>query len=103
MKSRSLHFFSGLLFLVVLVCSQASAQTFTGTFVGTVNDQSGAPLAGAAVTITSVETSAARKVITDTSGNFVVPLLPPDNYKIVVELKGFKRAVRESVPLLVCN
>jgi hypothetical protein len=93
---------SFLLFLFLLSAFyQANTQSFTGTFRGTVNDPSGAALTGATVTITNLETSAARTVHTDSSGNYTVTLLPPGNYKIQVEQKGFKRSVRESVSLLV--
>lgn len=92
-------------FLFGIVClfiiGAASAQTFTGTFVGTVTDATGAGVASATVTIVNLETSAARSVSTDGNGSFVVTLLPPGNYKITVEVKGFKRAVRESVGLEV--
>lgn len=81
--------------------TQVTAQTFTGTFVGTVTDASGAGVVGATVTITNIETSAQRTVNTDASGGFVVTLLPPGNYKIVAEMKGFKKAVHESVLLEV--
>ena len=81
--------------------SQVAAQTFTGTFVGTVTDATGGGVAGATVTITNIETSAQRTVNTDAGGGFVVTLLPPGNYKIVVEMKGFKKAVHESVLLEV--
>lgn len=92
-------FFS--ILLVALLVSQANAQTFTGTFDGTVTDASGAGVVGATVTITNIETSAQRTVNTDASGSFAVTLLPPGHYKIVVEMKGFKKAVHESVLLEV--
>jgi hypothetical protein len=94
---RSVLFVLSSLFFI----SQVTAQTFTGTFVGTVTDASGAGVAGATVTITNIETSAQRMVNTDASGGFVVTLLPPGNYKIVAEMKGFKKAVHESVLLEV--
>jgi hypothetical protein len=94
---RSLLFVLSSFFFI----SQVTAQTFTGTFVGTVTDASGAGVAGATVTITNIETSAQRTVNTDASGGFVVTLLPPGNYKIVAEMKGFKKAVHESVLLEV--
>ncbi len=99
-RRTTLLFFCSVL-LCGLVCSQAAAQTFTGTFVGTVSDATGAALAGATVTVTNLETSLTRTVSTDTSGSYVATLLPPGDYKIAVELKGFKRAVREKVSLLV--
>lgn len=99
MKIRTVRSSFGLVLFLFLAISQAHAQTFTGTFVGTVSDPSGATLAGATVTITNVETSAARSVTTDANGDYTATLLPPGRYKFLVEQKGFKRAVRESVSL----
>ncbi len=98
---RSIRFVLGPLLVLSLAWFPASAQTFTGTFVGTVNDSTGAALPKASITVTNLETSATRSVLTDASGNYLVTLLPPGNYKITVEAKGFKKTVRESVPLQV--
>jgi hypothetical protein len=91
----------GLVLFVLAAFSQASAQTYTGTFLGTVTDASGATVAGATVTITHLATSHQTVVTTDDGGKFTAPALPPGTYKITVGKAGFKEAVRDQVILQV--
>lgn len=90
---------------VAVVClsggTPADAQTFTGAFSGVVHDDTGAVLPGATVTITNVKTGLQRLLITDAGGRYTAPLLPPGDYRIEVELAGFKRTIRESVTVQV--
>ncbi|MBI4462626.1 MAG: carboxypeptidase regulatory-like domain-containing protein, partial [Acidobacteria bacterium] len=94
-----------ILFVVVFLASLGVnlswAQTFTGTFVGTVNDSTGAVLPGAKLTVTNLDTALERTATSDSTGGYVVPLLPAGEYKITVEISGFKRALRERVSLQV--
>ncbi len=62
----------------------------TGSFSGTVSDNSGAVVAGAKVTVTSQATNVSRDAMTDATGHFLVPLLGVADYKIKVEATGFK-------------
>jgi len=67
----------------------ALAQFETGTISGTVTDSSKAVVTGATVTVTSVDTSAARSTTTDNLGNYVIPSLPPGTYDVKVSKTGF--------------
>ena len=92
--------------LVLLLClfvSQAplSAQTTTGSIVGTVTDPSGAVIAGASVTVTNVDTSIATKATTDNTGNYVVTPLPVGRYSVTVEAAGFKKSLRSDITVNV--
>lgn len=89
------------LLLVASTATLAHAQAFTASLVGTISDSNGGVLPGAMVTITNLGTSQERTVVTDGEGRYSVPLLPPGQYRIVAELDGFRRAVREPVPLNV--
>jgi protocatechuate 3,4-dioxygenase beta subunit len=66
-------------------------QGLTGSISGNVTDQTGAPVAGAEVTVTNVSTNQVRSVQSDATGDFVFTQLLPSNYKISVVSKGFKR------------
>ncbi len=91
--------------VAALVCACPAltlyAQNVTGTIVGTVTDPSGAPIAGASVTVTDVNTQVTQKVTTDTAGNYTASLLPVGRYDVSVEASGFKREVQSGIVLNV--
>ncbi|HEV2486771.1 MAG TPA: carboxypeptidase regulatory-like domain-containing protein [Terracidiphilus sp.] len=66
---------------------------------GTVMDPSGAVIAGANVTVTQKSTSVARATVTNGSGQFNIPSLPPTTYTVSVEATGFKKYVQDVVLL----
>ena len=69
----------------------------TSAIVGTVTDPSGAALAGATVTILSVETGAKRTVKTDDAGRFSFPQLKPGAWTVKAEADGFEPQTSQSV------
>ena len=75
------------------------AQTSTGVILGSVNDQSGAVIQGAKVTVTEVQTGVATTKQTNGQGYFEMPFLPPGQYQLSVEQNGFKRFVRDGLVL----
>ena len=72
-----------------------------GRILGTVSDQSGASVAGAAVVITDVQRGTTRAVATDASGDYAVPELQPGIYKVRAEAKGFKVVERVNIAVEV--
>ncbi len=90
-----------LLFMASALAAGLSAQTFTATLNGRVVDPSGGAIVGAKVTIHNVATNREQTVATGTEGNFVLPLLPPGEYTLIVEATGFKREVRSGIILQV--
>ena len=87
--------------LAVLFCSMAAmlgAQGVqTGTVRGVVQDEQGLPIPGVTVTVTSPALQGPRVVVTDASGSFVFPNLPPGPYSVVFELSGFGTVTRPTV------
>ena len=78
--------------LVVLLISGTNlmAQTAsTGALNGTITDPSGAVVAGATVTLTSLDTGQARTTMTLTDGTYRFSLLAPGNYRVRIEAGGF--------------
>lgn len=63
----------------------------TATLTGTVTDTSGAVLPGVTVTVKG-ETliGGTRSVVTDETGSYRFPALPPGTYTVTTELSGFK-------------
>ncbi|HEY7189625.1 MAG TPA: carboxypeptidase regulatory-like domain-containing protein [Vicinamibacterales bacterium] len=85
-----------LLAVVAAAPSLASAQSLAGT----VRDTSGAVLPG--VTIEASSPALITKVrtgVTDESGQYRIPDLPPGTYKVTFTLTGFTTVVREGVEL----
>jgi outer membrane receptor protein involved in Fe transport len=68
-----------------------SAQADLGSLGGSVNDPTGAVVAGAKVTLTSKNTSAQRTTTTDNSGNYSFSSLPIGSYDIAFDQSGFDR------------
>jgi Carboxypeptidase regulatory-like domain/TonB-dependent Receptor Plug Domain len=76
-----------------------SAQTNVGQISGRVTDQSGAAVAGAAVTATNEQTALAQTTTTDSVGGYVFASLPAGSYKVRVEMSGFKPVERVNLLL----
>jgi hypothetical protein len=68
-----------------------SAADPSGSIAGRVADPTGAVVVDAKVTVTFIATGLTRETLTVSDGGYVVPLLPPGIYSLVVEAKGFSR------------
>ncbi len=83
--------------LVAFAAPAARAQAVYGSIAGTVIDSSGAPVAGAAVTITSQARQTVDTVVTNASGYYEKLRLLPGAYEVKAELSGFKAKVVSAV------
>jgi hypothetical protein len=77
----------------------AYAQLDRGTISGTIKDQSGAVIPGVTVTATSRQTAEARSTVTNETGFYTLPNLPPGRYDVAAEIEGFKKASFNDVTL----
>jgi hypothetical protein len=95
--------FSPLLVVVALLALNASvtAQTSTATIVGVTKDTTGAVLEGVTVRIVNEGTSVERVVATSRQGLYEVSLLPPGQYTVEGQIKGFKKTMRPGIELQV--
>ena len=85
--------------LALLFAGVASAQT-TGNIIGVVTDFStGKPVAGAVIIATSPALQGEQTAVTDQNGNYQFRLLPPGEYKLAVQLDGYKPAERSDITL----
>jgi len=75
-------------------------QAVNGTLLGTVTDATGAAISNASVKATQTSTSALHESVTNESGNYTFPDLPPGSYVITVEATGFKKLTHENIDLL---
>jgi len=76
--------------LLILLCSAVTAQTFRGAISGTVTDQTGAALSGAALKVTNEETGLTREQTAGSNGDFAFQDLPLGKYTVAVSQTGFQ-------------
>jgi hypothetical protein len=60
-------------------------------------------VAGATVTITNLQTNLTRSQVTKGAGTYSFELIPPGDYKVEIEAKGFQKSVIPHVQALVGN
>ena len=70
--------------------SVSQAQLITGSFSGIVQDQTGAVVSKATVTLTNHGTKDSRKTLSNDSGYFTFAGVNPGTYSVFVEAQGFK-------------
>lgn len=93
----------GILALVctlLLLAGGTNAQTGTSTIRGEVSDAQGKLVAGATVTLKNANVGFSRSQTTGTAGGFSFELIPPGDYTLEVEAKGFKKSVRQVSALI---
>src|SRR6266481_5932498 len=87
--------------LIGAFCLPASAQVASAEIRGTILDSSGAAVASAKVVATNRETNVSRDTTSDTTGNYVITLLPPGDYQVTVEAPGFRRLIQSGITLQI--
>ena len=80
---------------------QANAQVSGATLSGTVNDPSGAVIAGARVAIANKDTGVSRTVTTDSAGLYSAPNLLPGPYEVTITATGFSTTKESNITLTV--
>lgn len=79
------------------------AQSGTTKISGAIKDQQGAVVTGATVTLLNPSVGFSRTVITNDTGFYSFPGIPPGNYQIEVTAANFKKTVVSDVQALVDN
>ncbi|MBK5258982.1 MAG: carboxypeptidase regulatory-like domain-containing protein [Thermoanaerobaculia bacterium] len=86
---------------MLLIATIAVAQTSTGQLSGLVAEDSGAALPGVTITAKNRDTGVTRTTVSNSEGQYVLPLLPSGTYDIVAELSGFQAIRRQNVVITV--
>lgn len=89
-----------LLLLTFCAFTPIIAQTSTATLSGAVQDENGAVIPGATISIADVAKGIKREATTNESGSFTFPLLPPGEYTLLVRHTGFASV---QVPHVILN
>src|SRR3954452_17539472 len=85
----------------LLFIAPVYAQVSTAELSGVVLDPSGAAVANAKVTAITTATNQSHETVTSSSGNYVLTLLPPGDYRIEVESPGFKKLEQTGLTLQI--
>jgi hypothetical protein len=107
MEDALKRFNRGLLYLAVLAglsgigAAGAWAQNAAGRILGNVTDPSGAAIAGAQVTVTSVATQISQQTLTDKDGFYQVIALPIGTYRVQIARDGFQQELFENQVLQI--
>jgi hypothetical protein len=83
--------------LLAIAVSPVFAQQ--ASITGRVVDPSGAAVPGAVVGVKNIDTGIQTGVTTNAEGYYSIPLLPPGQYTIAVELSGFRSQTRSGISL----
>src|SRR4051794_14370052 len=87
--------------LLLLLSVSCFAQVTSSELSGSVTDPSGGSLASAKVVATNVGTGRVHETVSNATGAYVIPLLPPGEYTVSAEATGFKKTVQKGLSLQV--
>lgn len=93
----------GVLLVCLVCCLNAVAQSSTSSVTGSVVDPQGNVIPGATVTLTNAQKNFSRTQTTTENGSFAFSLIPPGQYQIEAEAKGFKKGVLTEVSAQVAK
>jgi hypothetical protein len=91
----------GVAVLLSTIAFTAFAQAPSGEISGLITDESGSVLPGVRVTLTNQATNAMRLVVSNESGVYVMPAVPPGRYTLKAELEGFRTVERADIGVQV--
>ncbi len=95
---RTAKFTAFVIFTLLVARAPASGQgETTAAIVGSVSDPAGAAIAGAKITVTSIENGLKRSAKTDDAGRFSFPQLKPGPYWVKAEADGFQAQEKKPV------
>ena len=77
------------------------AQDYRAKVQGTVNDSSGAVIAGSQVTLSNVKTGISTKKTTNDSGQYIFDFVEPGTYTLIAEQTGFSKFQQENFTVQV--
>ena len=95
--SSGLAVWCGVVLVFLMCCFSAMAQSSTSSVTGSVVDPQKNVIPGATVTLTNREKNFTRTQTTTDNGSFAFSLIPPGQYQIEAEAKGFKKSVLTDV------
>jgi hypothetical protein len=99
LRMRMCAFSCALSLIVICLSGNVLAQQGQASITGTVEDASGALLAGVSVTVTNKDTGVTTRSTTNDAGRYNVLYLPVGTYTVQVAKEGFKTEVKTNLVL----
>src|SRR5690348_17310063 len=96
-----MRFLAASTLMLLALCPRANAQSTVSQVSGMVQDATGAAIPGATVTITNVDTDAARSVVSAADGAYTFTNLIAGPYKLQVAKEGFATYHQSGIVLQV--
>lgn len=100
LRSTKAFLLSVIMLCILSMLTQAQ-QAATATLSGRVLDPNGAAIPGATVSATQKATGVKREATTNNEGSYVLAHLPPGDYELRVQARGFAVKVSQSISLAV--
>lgn len=88
-----------MLLLAALIAVPGTLAAQQASITGRVIDSSQGALPGATIVVTNLETGIRTAVTTNGEGYYTLPLLPPGQYSIAVDLTGFRSQTKTGITL----
>src|SRR4051812_26062508 len=85
-----------ILLMVAGSCVSGQVST-TGQIVGSIQDSTGAAIAGVQLRLDNAETKITQTVTASADGGFVFTTLQPGSYTLTAEMKGFDKGVYSGI------
>src|SRR5690349_4927623 len=101
--SSGIAVWCGVLLVCLVCCLTAAAQSSTSSVTGTVVDPAGNVIPGASVTLSNAQKNFTRTQTTTDNGSFAFSLIPPGQYQVEAEAKGFKKGILTDVSAQVAK
>lgn len=89
-----------LLIACVLLLPSAMNAQFRASLQGTIEDQTGAVIPGASVTLLNTANNQKLETTSDGAGIYHFNALPPSTYELTVDLTGFKQKILKNVNII---
>jgi len=79
--------------LILSLSPSLFGQAVNATLLGTIKDATGATVPGAKVTVTDTATGTTHESVTNESGNYTLPDLPPEPTALLPKRTGSRRTL----------
>src|SRR5258708_28294246 len=87
--------------ILVLLLSSSPLYAQNAQISGALKDQTGGVLPGVTVTAKNVATGLTRSAVSEPTGEYRVPALPPGTYSVTAEGQGFGTETRPHLVLII--